>query len=95
MSIPTPDNRNHPIRHASNGRGAPLCGSTVEHLRKVPSRFTQPKEAVNCPECRVVLNHVRDRYPEHASYTDWRLTAEEQRRAAADFVADMHGGADD
>lgn len=65
-----------------------LCGAST-------GRATRPRETVNCPTCRVILNHVRDAYPEHAEYTDWRSTPEQLRQAARDMVADMHGGADD
>jgi hypothetical protein len=80
------------IRHASNGHGGLLCGPQQINHR---GRITRPKETVNCPDCRVVLNHIRELYPQHAGYMDWRLTAEARRQAAADFVADMCGGAND
>jgi hypothetical protein len=59
------------VRHASHPEpDRALCGA------RNGSR-TRPKEQVNCPECRVILNHVRDRYPAHARYGDWRLTREQ------------------
>lgn len=78
------------VRHAGigdlgNGR---LCGD-------LGGRATKPQEHVNCPACRVILNHVRERYPEHAGYGDWRMTAAQAQKAALDFVADMNGGAND
>lgn len=79
------------IRHASktsDRRSAPLCGVVV-------GRTTAPKESVNCPECRVILNHVRNNYPAHAVYTDWRLTPAQARKAVDRMVADMYGGTDD
>lgn len=78
-------------RHASqtSDRSSPsLCGAST-------GRTTYPKESVNCPDCRVVLNHTRRQYPQHADYGDWRLTDKERKQAAAAFVADMHGGAND
>lgn len=78
------------IRHASRMEGSSqsLCGSQE-------GRATRPKESVNCPECRVILNHVRHAYPQHAGHTDWRSTAEQRRQAARDMAADMMGGAND
>jgi hypothetical protein len=77
------------VRHASHPEpDRALCGA------RNGSR-TRPKEQVNCPECRVILNHVRDRYPAHARYGDWRLTREQKRRATARMAADMYGGDDD
>lgn len=75
--------------HASSGRpNKTLCG--------LPSgRRTRPKEGVTCAECRSILTHVRDRYPNHASFTDWRLTAHEEKRAVEGMIADMRGGHDD
>jgi hypothetical protein len=59
------------VRHASHPEpDRALCGA------RNGSR-TRPKEQVNCPECRVILNHVRYRYPAHARYGDWRLTREQ------------------
>jgi len=78
------------VRHAGrmdDDRGA-LCGSQI-------GRATRPKESVNCPTCRTILNHVRQTYPQHAGYTDWRLSERERHEAAMRFVADMHGGTDD
>lgn len=81
-------------RHASRtsdsdtASGIALCGVT-------DGRLTRPKQTVNCPNCRVILNHVRKAYPQHAGYTDWRATAKQKREATAAFIADMHGGADD
>lgn len=78
------------VRHAGrmdDDRSA-LCGSTT-------GRATRPKESVNCPSCRVILNHVREVYPQHAGHTDWRSTAAQRRRAARDMAADMMGGAND
>jgi hypothetical protein len=77
-------------RHASRmgGISSSLCG-------ELTGRMSRPKESVNCPDCRTILNHVRQQYPQHANYTDWRLTAEQRQQAARDFVADMHGGAND
>ena len=65
-----------------------LCGDGV-------GRITQPGETVNCPACRVTLNHLRQQYPERFDYQDIRPTKEQARRAAQDMVADMYGGADD
>lgn len=65
-----------------------LCGAGT-------GRATRPKESVNCPDCRTILNHIRGTYPSHAEYTDWRPTTAQRRQAAQDFIADMHGGADD
>lgn len=75
------------IRHASavDDRQLNLCSAAGGHR-------TKPKESVNCPACRVIMNHVRDRYPEHASYTDWRLTRDQVRQAARDMRADLVGG---
>lgn len=84
------------VRHASReSQGSTaLCGRDVggrEH------RMTRPKELVNCPDCRVVLNHVRKQYPEQGGsyYGDWRLKPESEKKAARDMLADMYGGADD
>jgi hypothetical protein len=68
--------------------GIALCGIT-------DGRLTHPKQTVNCPNCRVILNHTRQQYPQHAGFSDWRLTSDQRRQAARDFVADMNGGADD
>lgn len=73
-------------RHASkldDSREA-LCGEQA-------GRLTRPKESVNCPTCRVILNHVRARYPEHAEHYDWRLTTDQMREAAADMYRDLVG----
>lgn len=67
--------------------GETLCGAGGE--------TTLPRETVNCPDCRVALNHLRHRYPEHAQYADWRLTREQERKAVEGMVADMYGGVDD
>lgn len=78
------------VRHAGrmeDDRSA-LCGADT-------GRPTRPKESVNCPDCRTILNHTRQVYPQHAGYNDWRLTAQQRRDSVAAFVADMHGGADD
>jgi len=73
-------------RHASklDDSKETLCGETG-------GRLTKPKELVNCPTCRVILNHVRGRYPEHARYGDWRLTKDQMREAAADMRRDIYG----
>jgi hypothetical protein len=78
------------VRHARrmSAGGVPLCGSQTGVV-------TKPKEVVNCPCCRVILNYVRQTYPAHAEYTDWRLTKAELKRAAQDMAADMAGGAND
>lgn len=75
------------IRHASRLDDSPqfLCGAPG-------GRKTRPKESINCPTCRAILNHVRDRYPSHASHTDWRLTKEQRQQAARDMYADLVGG---
>jgi len=78
----------HETLHASRGDDIALCGADG-------GRLTRPKETVNCPGCRVAINHVRDRYPHHSEYTDWRLTPEQERRATQRLLADMYGGADD
>lgn len=65
-----------------------LCGAGE-------GRTTKPKEVVNCPMCRVILNNLWKRYPEHDEYGDWRLTPEQERSAARDMLADMRAGADD
>jgi len=89
MSVnPTKETIRHASRASDYAAGIALCGVTDE-------RLTRPKQTVNCPECRVILNHIRQHYPQHADYTDWRLTADQRRKAARDFVADMHGGSDD
>ncbi len=76
-------------RHAARtSDGDFLCGPGE-------GRVTEPKESVNCPMCRTILNNVRERYPEHADYDDWRLTRAQERQAARDMVADMQGGACD
>jgi hypothetical protein len=61
---------------------SPLCGATT-------GRATRPEESVNCPMCRVILNHVRQVYPSHAEYTDWRLTAKQRREAAESMYRDL------
>lgn len=74
------------VRHAARMADSfSLCGSSS-------GRLTKPHESVNCPTCRVILNHVRDRYPEHAGYTDWRLTKDQERQAARDMYRDLVGG---
>lgn len=74
------------VRHASRMADSySLCGSSS-------GRLTKPMESVNCPTCRVILNHVRDQYPEHAEYTDWRLTKDQERQAARDMYRDLVGG---
>jgi hypothetical protein len=75
------------VRHASrlDDSNHSLCGDSS-------GRLTKPKESVNCPTCRAILNHVHDRYPEHASHTDWRLTKEQSRQAAREMYADLVGG---
>jgi hypothetical protein len=78
------------IRHAGrmDDDRNPLCGAQ--------GRATRPKETVNCPDCRVILNHIRSAYPAHAEYTDWRLTKAEKARAAEDMYRDLVlGGAGD
>lgn len=77
------------ILHASrlDDSSATLCG--VDWDQK--NRKTRPKEVVNCPTCRAILNHIRDRYPSHAEYTDWRLTKDQMREAARDMARDLLG----
>lgn len=61
-----------------------LCGAD-------DGAFTNPRETVNCPQCRVILNHVRRSFPWHAGYTDWRLTKEQARAAVSGMAADARG----
>jgi hypothetical protein len=77
------------ILHASrlDDDSATLCTANVD--RK--NRKTRPNESVNCPTCRAILNHVRERYPQHADYGDWRLTREQMREAARDMARDLLG----
>lgn len=73
-------------RHASKLEDSqePLCA--------LPGgRLTKPNESTNCPRCRAILNHVRQQYPQHAEYTDWRLTKEQMREAARDMARDLLG----
>lgn len=76
-------------RHASelDDSKYALCGDRVG----APG-LTKPKDVVNCPRCRAILNHVRQRYPEHAEYTDWRATKEQMREAVNDMYRDLVGG---
>jgi hypothetical protein len=74
-------------RHASKffePRAEALCGSNE-------GRTTFPKETVNCPECRCILNNLRENYPERFDHTDIRATKDERREAAADMARDMYG----
>jgi hypothetical protein len=61
-----------------------LCG--------LAGRSTRPKEVVNCPTCRVILNHLRSAYPAHAEYTDWRPTKAQLAEAADAMHRDLVGG---
>lgn len=74
------------VRHAArlDKSCLTLCGASS-------GRLTEPNETVDCPTCRVILNQVRNRYPKHAGYTDWRLTKEQMQQAARDMRADMYG----
>lgn len=75
-------------RHASqlDDSRFSLCGEMVGKRG-----MTEPKDVVNCPTCRAILNHVRQRYPQHAEYTDWRLTKEHMGEAARDMRRDLLG----
>ena len=72
------------VRHAANPSGPLgfLCGASH-------GRATRPKETVNCPDCRVTINAIRQTYPEHAEYTDWRPTKEQEREAAEAMYRDL------
>jgi len=62
---------NRRMRHAgqtSDNHPTSLCG--IDGVK-----CTQPGETVDCPDCRVILDHVRSTYPEHARYSDWRASA--------------------
>jgi hypothetical protein len=85
-----PTENQQEVRHAGRmgDDRRPLCGATT-------GRATRPKESINCPECRIIVNFVRETYPHHAGHTDWRLTPEQERKAIARMAADMYGGADD
>ena len=80
-------------RHATAADGVRvgLCGT----IFRGSQCGTNPRESVNCPECRTALSYVRQVYPYHANYTDWRLTAKEERVGVERMIADMHGGTDD
>lgn len=69
------------VHHASQSEGTrlTLCGSST-------GRTTRPHEIVNCPDCRVILNHVRQNFRE---YTDWRLTRADKRSAAESMYRDL------
>jgi hypothetical protein len=69
------------VRHASRMEGSrqTLCGSEE-------GRTTRPHESVNCPDCRVVMNHVSRNYRD---YFDWRMTAKERRGAADAMYRDL------
>lgn len=90
MANPSSDQVKHASRTSDHDAvsGIALCGVT-------DGRLTRPGQIVNCPNCRVILNHTRQQYPQHAGYGDWRLTTDQRRKAARDFVADMNGGSDD
>lgn len=77
------------IRHAGrlDDDSATLCTANVDSR----NRKTRPGESINCPTCRAILNHVRQRYPEHAGHTDWRSTREQTREAARDMARDLLG----
>jgi hypothetical protein len=85
-----PTENQQEVRHAGRmgDDRRPLCGATT-------GRATRPKESINCPECRIIVNFVRETYPHHAGHTDWRLTPEQERKAIARMAADMYGGDDD
>lgn len=72
------------VRHARAIADAPdaLCGART-------GRNTRPTESVSCPQCRVILNHVRRTYPEHADYTDWRPTKAQRHEAASAMYRDL------
>jgi hypothetical protein len=74
------------VRHASrlDDSKQSLCGES-------PGYLTRPRETINCPTCRVILNHVRDRYAQDG-YSDRRLTKDEMRQAAREMYADLVGG---
>lgn len=83
-----PSNMKEKTRHASQMEDSQfsLCGERVGKRG-----LTEPKDVVNCPTCRAILNHVRQQYPQHAEYADWRLTKEQMSEAARDMARDLLG----
>lgn len=68
---------------------------TVALCGQPNGRISEPGDTVNCPSCRVTLNHIRQAFPEHAGYSHWGLSPADARRAAQDMAEDMRAGADD
>lgn len=50
-------------------------------------RAAKPGEIVNCPECRVAINHVKRNYSEF--YANTTMTKEQKREAARDMYRDL------
>jgi hypothetical protein len=63
------------VRHAGRmgDDPTPLCGATT-------GRATKPKETINCPDCRVIVNFVRETYPFHGGHSDWPQAWRDVRR---------------
>lgn len=65
----TPETRHAGLNTVHGHAGPYLCRAvTVSQY----GRRTKPGEAVNCPDCRIVLNALRLKYPEAKGYQDGR-----------------------
>lgn len=73
------------VRHASrlDDSRDRLCGAAS-------GRPTNVQESINCPTCRAILNHVRQRYGDE--YHHRGLTATEAQEATRAMYADLVGG---
>lgn len=70
------------VRHATRSEDSKdtLCGKW--------GKSAKPGDTVNCPDCRVAINHVQRNY-DRSTYINTTLTKEQKREAAEAMYRDL------